>query len=260
MSETFRCDDKETLVAYLYGEIDADGRREVERHLRTCGACANESAGLQAVRQDLESWLPPDAALGFAITQKPTTVLRPSRWSTVGSLPAWAQVAAAALILAAGAAIANVQVRYTTEGVTVSTGWMAPAPAAVAPQPAADQDAWRTALVALEQTMKSELAEIKRAGAPSVATPRTADLSIGAESSATLRRVQALIDASEERQRQELALRLTQTARDWDMTRRADLMRINKLFGSLQGRTVRTAEEQAEMFNLLRRVSTQPVP
>ena len=29
MSETFRCDDKDTLVAYLYGEIDAVGRRVV---------------------------------------------------------------------------------------------------------------------------------------------------------------------------------------------------------------------------------------
>ena len=43
MTETIRCDDKDTLVAYLYGEIDADERREVERHLRTCAACAEET-------------------------------------------------------------------------------------------------------------------------------------------------------------------------------------------------------------------------
>ena len=43
MNEVFRCEDKETLVAYLYGEVDADVRREVERHLRTCTACARES-------------------------------------------------------------------------------------------------------------------------------------------------------------------------------------------------------------------------
>ena len=53
MSEIFGCDDKDTLVAYLYSELDADGRREVERHLRTCAACAHEVEGLRAVRQDL---------------------------------------------------------------------------------------------------------------------------------------------------------------------------------------------------------------
>ena len=66
MSETFHCDDKETLVAYLYGEIDADGRREVERHLRTCAACARGNrrpAG--ACGRISASWLPPEPDLGF---------------------------------------------------------------------------------------------------------------------------------------------------------------------------------------------------
>ena len=40
MTEVFRCEDKDTLVAYLYGEVDGDARREVERHLRTCAVCA----------------------------------------------------------------------------------------------------------------------------------------------------------------------------------------------------------------------------
>ena len=41
-------------------------RREVERHLRVVRAPApQEVEGLQAVRQDLQTWLPPDAELGF---------------------------------------------------------------------------------------------------------------------------------------------------------------------------------------------------
>jgi anti-sigma factor RsiW len=46
MSEVFRCEDKETLVAYLYGDIEVAVRREVERHLRTCSACTREVEGL----------------------------------------------------------------------------------------------------------------------------------------------------------------------------------------------------------------------
>ena len=64
MSETFYCDDKETLVAYLYGEIDPVLTREVERHLESCAACTEDVTSLQAVRQDLESWVPPMPDLG----------------------------------------------------------------------------------------------------------------------------------------------------------------------------------------------------
>ena len=160
MSETFRCDDKETLVAFLYGEIDADGRREVERHLRTCAACAEEIEGLQAVRRDLEAWMPPVPESGFTIVQKPAPVLRPSRWASASTMPAWAQVAAAALVIGVGAAIANLQVRYGNDGVVVSTGWMTPAPSAragagaVATRPSEE---WKPALVALEQQLRAEL-------------------------------------------------------------------------------------------------------
>jgi hypothetical protein len=256
MSETFRCEDKETLVAYLYGEVDADQRREVERHLRACAACASESEGLQAVRRDLESWLPPEAELGFSIVQKPATVLRPSRWAAPSAMPAWAQVAAAVLVLAAGAAIANIQVRYDNQGLTIATGWMAPPaapqPPAASPAPAAvattPDDDWRPALVALEQNMRDELAQIRRA-ATQPAAVRTADRVATAD---VERIVKTMIDASERRQRQELALRLTQSRRELDMQRRGDLMNINQLYGVLQARTFATQAGQQETINLIR--------
>jgi hypothetical protein len=78
------------------------------------------------------------------------------------------------------------------------------------------------------------------------------------DANALLRRVQGLIDASEGRQRQEMALRLTQLMSDMDLQRRADLMRINQSFGTLQGRTIKNEAGQAEMMNILRRVSVQP--
>jgi hypothetical protein len=263
MTETFRCDDKDMLVAYLYGEIDAEGRREVERHMRTCVACAEELAGLRGVRQDLQSWLAPEPELGFTIVQKsaPTaTVLRPSRWAGVGALPAWAQVAAAALVLAAGAAIANFQLRYDDNGLVVTTGWMtaaAPTPTVAAPAPSNDE--WRPALVALEQNLRAEIRRQAEANAQSVAAPARAAANI--DGPAILSRVQAMLDASEERQRQEIAMRLTQVNRDWNMQRQTDLMKINQSFGALQGRTFKTEAGQHELMNFIRRVSaTQPIP
>jgi anti-sigma factor RsiW len=254
MSETFRCDDKETLVAYLYGDIDAEGRREVDRHLRTCAACTEEVEGLQSVRQDLAMWLPPDADLGFTVVRKPAAaVLRPSRWAALGAIPAWAQVAAAALFIAAGAAIANVQIRSTADGIVVSTGWMQPAPAAIATAtPAgASNEEWRRELVALEQTLRREFASRPTAPQPVALTTR-AD---AADSAALLRRVEAMLSASEQRQREELALRLSLADRDWNVRRQTDLMNINQIFGRLQRDAIRTEAGQQEVFNLLRRAS-----
>lgn len=261
MSEIFRCDDKEMLVAYLYGEIDPEGRHNVERHLHGCAACAEEAASLQSVRGDLESWLPPMPDLGFTIVRQPAAasaaVLRPPRWSAIGSLPAWAQAAAAILIVGVGAAIANVQVRYGSDGILVTTGWMSPVPAPAAVREAPATEDWRPALVALEQTMRSEMAQVKRTTEAPVANVRGPE---PADNAAVLRRVQAMLDASEQRQRQETGLMLTQFTRDVDLQRRADLMRINQTFGTLQGRTFKNEAGQAEMMNLLRRVSVQPVP
>src|SRR5262245_36429825 len=86
MSETFCCDDKDTLVAYLYGEIDPVVRHDLESHLRRCAACSDEVASLQSVRRDLESWVPPMPDLGFTIVRQPQAaapVLTSPRWNAV---------------------------------------------------------------------------------------------------------------------------------------------------------------------------------
>ena len=106
MSTSFRCDDKETLVAYLYHEIDPQLERDIRAHLRVCDACAAEIDALQDVRRDLAAWQPPEAQLNFAIVSKSATVLRPGRWSAAAA-PRWLQTAAAVLLLAGGAAIAG---------------------------------------------------------------------------------------------------------------------------------------------------------
>ena len=265
MSETFRCDDKEMFVAYLYGEIDIDGRREVERHLRTCSGCAREAETLQGVREELASWQPPEPDLGFMIMPKTATVLRPSRWARFGSMPAWAQAAAAVLVLGMGASIANLQVRYDAEGLTVRTGWMAPAgtgSSAAAPgvlqNVSSREESWRPELTALEDRLRRELAQPADARSAEPLAVRASDTSIDA--AALMRRVEALVNASEQRQRDEIGLRLTQAQRDWSIQRRADMDRIDQRVGSLQGRTIMNTAGQQEMMDLLRRVSARPIP
>ncbi len=250
MMSTFTCDDKPTLIAYLYGEVDAATRHRVDAHLATCERCAAEMTALGDVRAELALWGAPDAELGFAITrtsEPPSAqVLRPARWWT--TVPAWAQAAAAVLVIAAGAGIANLQVSSSAEGFSVTTGWMKPALSEQSARTAREvrvegQDEWRTALANLEQQLRTEIRSTHEPTTVRAATPSADE--------ATIRRVQQLIAASEERQERELSLRLTQLAVDTNMQRRADLQKITQSFGQFDEQILR----QRQMLNNVMRVS-----
>jgi hypothetical protein len=245
MNTTFSCDDKPTLIAYMYGEVSAAQREIVDAHLAACARCAAEVTALGDVRAELSLWVPPDAELGFAIVKKAdqhaATILRPAQWWR--TVPAWAQAAAAMLVVAAGLGIANLQVRSGPEGFSVTTGWMAPVAApAAAPQ---NDDAWRTALVSLEQQLRTEIRSTReeQPAAVRAAAPTPDD--------ATIRRVQQMLAASEARQERELALRLTQFTYDMNMQRRADLQRITQSFGQYDEHLLR----QRQMLNNVIRAS-----
>jgi anti-sigma factor RsiW len=91
------CDEREPLLAYLYGESDPEEQRRVESHLESCEACRDELAGLRSVREDLLAWDVPD----HGSVWKPFTPARPV-WSW-RDVPAWTMAAAAAVMLALGA-------------------------------------------------------------------------------------------------------------------------------------------------------------
>jgi len=255
MSTHFHCDDTETLVAYLYDDIKPGARESVERHLPGCARCRDELAALGGVRRTLSEWMPPAPALRFTVVPESavSNVVRPNvpAWQTV---PRWAQAIAAMLALAVAASVANVQVRRDDGGWTVSTGWMTPAVAATAVGPAAPE-AWRPALVSLEESLRREFL------APSAAAPGTATTTAAGTASSdlvTLSRLQALIQASEKRQQQELAMRLAQFGRDVDVQRRADLIRIDQGIGQLEGRTGAEVERQRELLNYIMRAGLKP--
>lgn len=249
MTTRFTCDDRETLVAYVYDEVDADTGAAITAHLASCTTCEAEVAGLGGVRRALGLWTPPAPPLRFSIVAD-TEATRPARagWQAV---PYWAQVAAATLALAVGAAVANVQVRHDAAGWTVSTGWMTPrlAPAAAAPGTAE----WQPALAALEESLRREFAASHTIEAAPAAAAAATSID-----QATIARVRALIQDSERRQQQELALRLTQFGRDMDLQRRADLVRIDQGIGQLEGRTGAEVARQREMLNYIVRAGMRP--
>ena len=67
MSETFTCGDHGALVSYLYDECAPNERRAISAHVAICRACAEELTALGATREQLATWTPPEAQLGFRI-------------------------------------------------------------------------------------------------------------------------------------------------------------------------------------------------
>ncbi|MGH9312861.1 MAG: anti-sigma factor family protein [Vicinamibacterales bacterium] len=240
------CEDKDAIVAYLYDEMDAGERARIEAHLASCGACRAEVTALRAVRIELPAWAPPERDLGFAIVDRAQEAAPARRWT----MPAWGLAAAAMLVLAAAAAIANLEVSYGADGFSVRTGWSRgqdvqtragrePAPAA-----ADSQAQWRAELTSLEQRLREELGANETRAASTTPAPEPAEV---------LRRVRTLIGESETRQQRELALRLAEVLRDFDRQRQTDLVRIQYGLGQLE----RSSAADREMVNHLVRVSSQ---
>lgn len=254
MSTHYACGDGETLVAYLYDELDPVVKAEVARHLAACAACRAEAAALGGVRQHLTEWTPPAPPLRFTIVSEahpappPANVVRPAvpAWY---AMPRWAQAVAATVALAVGLGAANVQVRHDATGWTFSTGWGRPAAPAVAAAPAIDDEARQT-IAALQQQVTDLQAKQAAAVVPAAA--------LASPDAISAARVIAMLEASERRQQQELAMRLTQVLQDFDMQRRADLMRVDQRVSQLAGQTRQAVTEQSELLKGIVRAGLRP--
>ncbi len=247
----------DVLVAYLYDDIDAADRATFSAHLATCAVCRSELQALAEVRHGLARWLPPEVAEGIGGTAPRTTLKlveapRPRGWRAFADAPVWAQAAAAMLVVAASLGLANLDVSYSREGLKITTGWMRPAPpppqsaaAAVQPQLAP----WRPDLTALERQLRQDIAAKPAPVVTAVPAPNE---------EAVMKRVRALLDESERRQQRELALRVAEVARDVQIQRQADLVRIDRTLGVMQNRTgVEVMRTQQQLNTLAQRVSEQ---
>lgn len=242
MTVRFECGNGAALLEYVYDECSPQDSPVVAAHVATCERCAEEVRALQTTREEMRAWTPPDAVLGFrmpGVVSLPAEILRPTRWWR-RPLPAWAQVAAAVVLFAAGVGLGALR----GTGAESSAPLVAVTPADVdsATIPVSARD-----LTALEQRLRADMSARDRGAAPAV-SPRQSD-------DALLQQVRVMIRESERRQQQELALRTAELVKDVDAQRRGDLARIERTFGQMEGTTGVQVEQQRQLLNYLMRVS-----
>lgn len=250
-------DRDQALIALLYDDGgDAQERSLFEAHLITCMRCRDELDALRGVRAQLGRWAPPEPS--FEVIGRQSSVISPGHQSHWRQIPAWAQVAAALLVLGVSAGIANLDVRYDTNGLSVRTGWMTPrsgdarvggsqAPGS-SPSPASSPS--RQDLAAIESRLTSELLAVKASMA--AMQPVQAKHAVDPD---VLRRVRTLLDESEKRQQRELALRVAEVLRDVSAQRRTDLLNIDRTLGVVQNNLGVEVRKDRERLNLLYRAS-----
>src|SRR4051794_32534209 len=96
----YTADRDETLVAYLYGDIEPAQRATFDAHIATCERCRHEVAELQEVRDQLQLWTAPEASQPLAMPASPVAGPLPPAGLPPGgrSVPMWAQLAAAVFL------------------------------------------------------------------------------------------------------------------------------------------------------------------
>jgi hypothetical protein len=109
----------------------------------------------------------------------------------------------------------------------------------------------RTDLADVERRLRAEMGDLRDATRPTQAA---------VSDEAIMRKVQALLEQSEERQRREFTLRSVELARDFETQRRVDLASVRETVGQLQGVTgaeIRQQREAIDRINNFIRVSQQ---
>jgi hypothetical protein len=265
-------DREAALIAYVYGEATADERAAFDLHLAACPRCRTEVAAFSGVRRQLAHWSPP----AFTPADRAAVDASAARrgrfhWRDT---PAWAQAAAAILVLGVSAGLANLDVHYDARsGLDIHTGWQrtatasngaanpltpATSPNRVTPLNPAnrlppDSAPWRADLTALEQQLRREMH-----AAPPSDGPVAARASLPGDTE-VMRRVRTLLDESEKRQQRELALRVTALMQDLNAQRQADLRKIDQNLGLIQDRTGVEVLRNRQMIDYyIQRVSQRP--
>ena len=225
------CDSKELLVSFLYDELDPSAKGAFDIHLSTCAECRDELAELRTTRGQIASWTPPEPDFGFRIVRGAAAPPPAPRFRIT---PAWGLAAAALLVVAVGAAIANLDVRYGRDGLVVRTGWQHAAAAPVSAERAgagltpvdwkAQAEAHDRRLQNLEQTISA------RSRTSAVQNASVSDMS----DAEVLQRVREMLGQSEARQQRALAVRTAEITREVDAQRKLDLAAIDQGMARLQ--------------------------
>ena len=225
----------DSLIGYLYGELPDHDARACDAHLKACAECRRDLADFRAVRDDLLAWSPPECRdLPASWTAAPIVTVTPMdrmrRW-----MPAMGLAAAAMLLLAVSASIANLEIRYDAQGFVVRTGR-----GAADTQTASALANGAPAPIAASVTAE-DLAALERRLTQAFAAPETRvgmqTVALTSDNPQLSREVRRLIEESERRTREEMAQRFLEIATDFEGHRRADMLRVQQVLGQMQSRT-----------------------
>ena len=249
------CDSKELLVSYLYDELDSREKASFRTHLASCADCRDEIGGLRATQGHLTAWAPPEPDLGFQIVRRASAQPPAPRFRMN---PLWGLAAAAVLVLAAGAALAHIEVRYGSEGLVLRTGWNQTS--AGDTQILADKASASTGVVPVDwkqhaEALERRLSQLETSAAQAAVVSARSD----AADATVLRRVSELVGQSEKRQESAMGVRLTQLAQDIDARRKIDLALIDQ--GLVRLQTTNGAELRQSrdlMQRMYRQTAYQP--
>jgi len=242
---THIADNHDALLDYLYEEGDPAERLKIARHLQTCAACSVAVLEFQTVRGMLSEWRPPASQLGFRIVQDhPSPPPPPNRawWVPSSRLGVWAQAAAAVLLFAAGVAVSQLNFNYTDRVMTVRS------------QSNESTPAIRNTSIELPPSLETVGSGVTRTATEPVPSTNT-NIAANTDVEQLLQRVRSMIEQSEVRQQRELALRLSQVAREVDTQQRADLLRIQQNLGQFEMQTGAQIDQQQQIVDYLVRTS-----
>lgn len=248
------CDSKDLLVGLLYDELDPSEKRTFDIHLATCAECRDELAGLRATRGQLAMWAPPETDFGFRVVRNAAAPPPAPRFRIA---PAWGLAAAALLVVAAGAAMANLEVRYGGDGLVVRTGWQHAVDAPVSAQRDAAAGVTPVDWKAQAEALDRRLRDLEETIAARSGTSPVQSVSGSAISDAdVLQHVREMLGQSETRQQRVLATRLAEITRDFDAQRRADLAAVDQGMARLQNTSGAEVRQYRDLIQRMYRATT----
>lgn len=241
------CGDPGALVSYLYNDGSPEELAAIETHVHACDACTAELAALGDTRELLSSWSPPQTELGLTLTPDAVPVAAPPKRGPADNMPwwrqatpVWMQAVAATMVFAAGMAIGANRGAVPASNTTAANG------GAIA-VPAKAEAVSRGELADLEQRLRAELAHLS--SSPAQAAP--VQTAARTDDEALMKRVRALLNESEEKQRGELALRTAQVLRDFEIQRKVDIATLQQNIGQIQGATGAELRRQRDLYDQL---------
>lgn len=258
------CESNELIVGFLYDELTSGERKDFQAHLAACSECRVELEGLRSTRTHLALWAPPLPDLGFRVISGGSAPA-PALPRRTRLAPVFAFAAAAVVVLAAAAAIANVEIRYGTEGLQVRTGWAGQPVTnmALQAQPDASSGEGRAVTASAPTVDPATFGELdRRLRAIEASMTRESSVQLAStqnrmSDAELLRQVRQMLSDAQSQQKTAFAHQILQVVRDVQQQRASDIALVQQGLDQYQGMTNAEIAQSRDMFNQWIRASAR---